>query len=57
MQASNSASGSGTTTRSRSDGIPDNAMLILSKDLYFTQQQVLFMVAVIVAAYAWGKFA
>lgn len=37
--------------------MPDNAMLILSKDLYFTQQQVLFMVAVIVAAYAWGKFA
>lgn len=32
-------------------------MLILSKDLYFTQQQVIFMVVVIAAAYGWGKLA
>ncbi|GJN92620.1 hypothetical protein Rhopal_005655-T1 [Rhodotorula paludigena] len=46
------------TSGSRSSGaIPDNAMLILSKDLYFTQPQVLFMLVVVAAAYAWGKLA
>ncbi|GAA5899771.1 hypothetical protein JCM8208_004559 [Rhodotorula glutinis] len=56
-QQSTSSSSPSTSTRTRSDGVPENAMLILSKDLYFTQQQVLFMVVVIAAAYGWGKLA
>ncbi|GAA6048862.1 hypothetical protein JCM3770_003657 [Rhodotorula araucariae] len=52
---SSSTPGSGTSTRVRADGVPDNAMLILSKDLYFTQQQVLVMLAVMISAYVWGK--
>ncbi|BGP50226.1 hypothetical protein JCM10450v2_006142 [Rhodotorula kratochvilovae] len=59
LQSSSTSSSTpgGGASRARADGIPDNAMLILSKDLYFTQQQVLFMLAVMIGAYAWGKLA
>ncbi|GAA5870056.1 hypothetical protein JCM1840_003569 [Sporobolomyces johnsonii] len=35
--------------------LPPNACLIISKDLYFTQQQVVFMLALVAVAYVWGK--
>ncbi|KAL8278519.1 hypothetical protein RQP46_009011 [Phenoliferia psychrophenolica] len=37
--------------------IPENACLIISKDLYFTRQQVVFMAGVVAVSFAWGKIA
>ncbi|GAA5926235.1 START domain-containing protein [Sporobolomyces koalae] len=37
--------------------VPSNACLIITQDLYFTQQQVLVMIALVLGAYVWGKLA
>ena len=44
-----------TKDGARPDGIPADACIIISKDLYFTKSQVLVMGGVMLAAYAWGK--
>ncbi|BGP02139.1 START-like domain protein [Rhodotorula toruloides] len=55
--ATSYASEGGASATASSGGIPANAMLIINKDLYFTQQQVIVMVAFVAAAYVWGKMA
>ncbi|GAA5961850.1 hypothetical protein JCM21900_006461 [Sporobolomyces salmonicolor] len=45
------------TAAASTSSLPPNACLIISKDLYFTQQQVVFMVALVAVAYVWGKVA
>ncbi|KAH8914826.1 hypothetical protein BT69DRAFT_1289667 [Atractiella rhizophila] len=36
--------------------LPEDAMLIISKDLYFTRQQVFLMLGMMAFAFLWGKF-
>lgn len=35
---------------------PEDACLIITKDLFFTRQQVVFVGGVVAVAWAWGKF-
>lgn len=36
--------------------VPEDAVLIINKDLYFTSSQIKVVGGVIVAAWLWGKF-
>ncbi|GAA5961479.1 hypothetical protein JCM3765_003597 [Sporobolomyces pararoseus] len=57
-EISNDSSSVAQATKSSSPGsVPANACLIITQDLYFTQQQVLVMIALVFGAYVWGKMA
>ncbi|KAI5476356.1 START-like domain protein [Pseudohyphozyma bogoriensis] len=45
-----------TKQLSKEGGFPEDACLIISKDLYFTRQQCAVLGGVVVLAYLWGKF-
>lgn len=48
---------SGATQMKEKGQFPDDACLIISKDLYFTRSQCVVIGGVVVGAYLWGKLA
>lgn len=55
--SNDSASSTAQATKRSPGSVPANACLIITQDLYFTQQQVLVMIALVFGAYVWGKMA
>lgn len=56
-EISNPTSSTAQATKASPGTIPSNACLIITQDLYFTQQQVVVMLALVFGAYVWGKLA